>query len=1155
MDSARESKLGHKKTDSRRTNDSLLVRKMSRISGSEGFMIMGAVELNNIEGARVFALDPNFISSHQDFVNSGDLIRLCVKKGFVDFTRELLEVGYPMPEDILIKAIKKNDLDSITNIIYAQFYPRTGFELEYWYLLHKRLFSNAENMRLNEQLLQQFQIIEHDFDSDLEILEIALRRALERGYDDFACIILKSNFSVVTADMIEIALATKSIDFLRRIWTGNQQDNTAFGRIKRMKISDMWSLLNSKTDPVKKQEVSRVMNISYIIKSLLQRGLIQEARKVITWPDAADDKDILKVCIDMGEEEIARDVVKYRTKPVNRTDFEDSLRQKCYWLSLDILKWEDPVAYLLTKPGQEKIVALLEKGSTCYFAAEFLARIIPSCWHSVHTERLCYLHELLLKKSLEFLKCPQPILYLVLMAEFLIKIAPVNIYHTTLCKNLSSSTIALAQTIEDNIDEEKEMEFFLNSMDTQGRSTLTIIAMNDFFCLLENNDVGSIVNNMWVGERKNEGIIKASTIYSSFTAPSGSEEKLGFFKKIDSSRAYMFQYDQLVSSCELRFFGQMISIAFLVFFYSMMVELAHEENTLDNFAAGKKTQAFLRLSQIWIVGIFLEKLITIVFCIKTGRKILKDFWLWVDFLMFVMMIFLMAGINQYYAGPGKWLYFVGSSDFNALMHSVVLCLVWMKLFSILTVTQSYGPLLRIMYIMVLDMMTFLLVYFSSLFIGSVIMATLFSRHTIDTKYEDFGTSFQTLYRIGLGDFELNDYKKYGAFAAVLESLLVLLTNVLLFNVLIAVLTVTYEREVEGEEAKHRATLIKAYYRWKWDENYGLLILLPSPITIFISSVLPLLVCVRNPSRVTNLFSKIFFILFVFPMFAYFAAVSAIFVPFVYLTSLEAFAKGGVKTLQPKEILEVVQEEDDTESEEEVFDESGKGLRRDVPKVKTFSNRRAIIWIIVGMVICVLAYIRDLCDFWRVIFKSSSQNSLNVEDEEGNILSNENFIGTVQETLKGFREREVSVEKAVESYIAIDNMKLSSIVLGDQEIMKRRAESIEAFFNHLAYSRKQQLIRKDDILEMLPVKNYYSKNYINRAQHIRVTWIAKALKSFRKAASSIMVKGVNIPKYVMFNETYKVKQILNTSKMAKNTLSESEKNFKKLEAHTPPPNLL
>lgn len=1151
-DSPKKGPIEHNRNESRRTIDSRLIRKLSRIAGSEAFMIMGAIELNNVEGARLLALDPNFIRNNPKFLESGELIRLSIRKGFIEFTKEALETGYILPEDILIKAIKKNDLESISNIIYSQLYPKDGFELEYWYLIYKKHIASAETMRANEPVLQQFQIIEQEFDGDLEILEVALKRALERGYDDFACIILKSNPSVITPEMIEIALNTKSIDFLRRIWTGSQMDNTAFGRINRLKISEIWDSLNNKSSDSKKIELSNVLNISYIIKSLLQRNLIQEARKVIIWPDAANDKEILKVCIEMGEEEIARDVVKYRTVPVTRKDIESSLDKKCYWLALDILKWDDPAAFLLTKEAQDKIVDLLKSGSTCYFAAELFARIIPSCWHSVNTENVCKEMSFLLKKSQEFYKCPQPILFLVLMAEFLNKIAPVNIYYTTLCKSVSKESILMAQMVENNIDEETEMSYFLNCEDTQGRTALTVIALNDFFELLENNDVGSIVNNMWVGDRKNEGILKASTIYSSFTAPSGSDEKLAFFSKIDSRQAYMFQYDQLVNSCQLRFLGQIVSISFLVFFYSVMVELAHEESTLDNFADGKRTEGFLRLSQVWVVGIFLEKIITIVFCFKTGRTIIKDVWLFIDFFMFVMMIFLMAGVNQYYAGPGKWLDFVGSGDFNALMHSVVLCLVWLKLFNILKVTITYGPLLRIMYLMTVDMMTFLLVYFSSLFIGAVIMATLFSRHTLSTKFKNFGTSFQTLYRIGLGDFELNDYRDYGGFGAVMESILTLLTNVLLFNVLIAVLSVTYEREVEGEEAKYRATLIKSHYRWKWDENFGLLILMPSPITIFITSVLPLLLVVKNPSRVTNLFSKIFFLLFVIPMFIFFAAGSAVFVPLVYFTSLEAFAKGGIKKLQQKKILEVVENEEDTESDEDIIlDDNQMGNGVEEARVKTFSKRRAVIWIIIGMFVCVLAYLRDLCDFWRIIFKSSRLNMVNVEDEEGNILTNEKFITTVQKTLEKIKESEIPVDRAVEEFINLDNSSLSSIVLGDRELMKKREESIEKYFLNLAYSQKQRLIRKADILEMLPVKNYYSKNYIYRAQHIRVTWIAKALKSFRKSASNINIKGVQIPKYVMFNETYKVKRVLTTTKNAKVNLDLSSNYFKVLETYVIP----
>ncbi|OMJ66398.1 hypothetical protein SteCoe_36766 [Stentor coeruleus] len=1124
---------------------SKITRRMSMKFGSEVFMVIGAIDLCNVESAKSLALQQWFIQQNEEFVKSGDLIRLCLEKGFMAFAQDLVKAGYFLPSDILIKAIKKSKHEAVRNIITGKFYPQTGFELEYWYLLHKGLYAYAEIMRIAEPQLQVFQIEEHNYDQEVEILEIALKRSLERGYDDFACIIMKINPMVVNAEMIRIAMDQKNMDFLRRIWTGNQEDNFAFNRIKRMQISRIWNNLNVKTDGFRKQEVANIMKIGNIIRSLLTREYIQEARKVITWPEAADDKDILKVCVEMGEEEIGRDVIAKRTRDVTQEDFKYCLSQKFYWLALDMLKWNEPLRYLYNKDAQKEIVELLRNGSTCYFAAEMFARIEPSLWDSSNTETVCEIVNLTMKKNFEFYKCPHPMLFLVLMAEFLLKISHVNIYHATLCRETANSLILLAKCVEDNIDEENELKYFMLCQDTQCRTVLTIIAMNNFFSLLENNDVGSIVNNMWIGDRKNEGIINASTLYTSFFAPDGSERKLIFFNNMDSRQAYMFQYDQLVSSCKLRFFGQMISIAFLVFFYSMMVELAHVENTLDNFAAGKNTQVFLRLSQIWIVGIFLEKVITIIFCAVTKRKIIKDVWLFIDFFMFVMMIFLMAGVNQYYAGDGKWLNFISSSDFNALMHAVVLCLVWLKLFSILTITESYGPLLRIMYIMTIDMMTFLLVYFSALFIGAVIMTTLFCGLTTSDKFSNFGTSFQTLYRIGLGDFKITDYTNYLAFGAVLESLLVVLTNIMLFNILIAILTVTYERENEGEESKYRSTLIKAYYKWRWDDNYGLLILMPSPITIFITTVLPLLLGVRNSSRITNLFSKLFFLLFVLPMFCYFASVSAIFIPLVYLTSLDAFAKGGVKTLKPVTILREQMGPNDTESDDD-DDVDGVNLGKENQKVKAFSIRRAVIWVLVGGIVTGIAYLRDLLDFWKIIFKDTRVNAFSQIEEEGNIYSNEAFINNVQETLMCFDKDEITVDEVSERYVSIDNSSLSSIVLADKNLMEKRKESIVRFFENMSFSRKWKKIKRKDIIEMLPHKNYYSENYIFRAKHIRVVWIAKALKSFRKTIANINIKGVDIPKFAIMNETYQVRRVMISSKNAKVHLNVMEKNLKMIE---------
>ena len=184
------------------------------------------------------------------------------------------------------------------------------------------------------------------------------------------------------------------------------------------------------------------------------------------------------------------------------------------------------------------------------------------------------------------------------MAEFLLKISTIDLYHISQCKLAVADLISLAKAIEDCITEENELDYFMSILDTQGRTVLSIIAINGFYKLLENHDVGSIINNMWIGKRKNHGILEASTLYSSFFASPDSEEKLSFLDKMDSRKSYMFQYEQLISSCKMRFFAQMVSIAFLVLFYTLMMHLAASNDSLDDFAADPHTEIFLRLSQI-----------------------------------------------------------------------------------------------------------------------------------------------------------------------------------------------------------------------------------------------------------------------------------------------------------------------------------------------------------------------------------------------------------------------------------------------------------------------------------------------------------------------------------------------------------------------------
>ena len=146
----------------------------------------------------------------------------------------------------------------------------------------------------------------------------------------------------------------------------------------------------------------------------------------------------------------------------------------------------------------------------------------------------------------------------------------------------------------------------------------------------------------------------------------------------------------------------------------------------------------------------------------------------------------------------------------------------------------------------------------------------------------------------------------------------------------------------------------------------------------------------------------------------------------------------------------------------------------------------------------------------------------------------------------FKEAEIPVDLLINKFIEIDNEIISPLILANTTIMEKRQEGIKVFIEYLACSKKFATIMKDDILQILPVKNYYSEKYILRAKHIRIQWIAKGLKVYKSDSSSINIDGLDIPKYIVLSETFQVKRVLETAKKSKNRWNLLMKHAKSIE---------
>lgn len=246
---------------------------------------------------------------------------------------------------------------------------------------------------------------------------------------------------------------------------------------------------------------------------------------------------------------------------------------------------------------QEKLVDAVKEGTDCVYAAKILSLINLRHWNFELTKNLCENMDLFMKKTNQLLRCKEPLLFLVLVAEMLNKIRPQTLIYAGICQKTMQNILKFALEIESNIKEEEILYEYLMHTDIEDRSALLVISFNSFYDLLSHEDIASIVSKLWTGSRKSFSIVDASTIYRSTQATS-IEETLCFTKSIDKTKPYLFQFDQWTDSCSLRFLGQAVSTVLLVFFYTMAVHNATLSGNMNDVASDPTALAYLRLSQL-----------------------------------------------------------------------------------------------------------------------------------------------------------------------------------------------------------------------------------------------------------------------------------------------------------------------------------------------------------------------------------------------------------------------------------------------------------------------------------------------------------------------------------------------------------------------------
>ena len=335
------------------------------------------------------------------------------------------------------------------------------------------------------------------------------------------------------------------------------------------------------------------------------------------------------------------------------------------------------------------------------------------------------------------------------------------------------------------------------------------------------------------------------------------------------------------------------------------------------------------------------------------------------------------------------------------------------------------------------------------------------------------------------------------------SLWEILTQIIMLNILIALMANVYEEFTMVVSSEHSANVINYYTIWHWDDKYGGMLFLPSPLTFFTVIFSPFLALSKNPQKLNLRLTKIFYFPYALIQFAIFLAASLFYLPFLFIKGFIIYGKTG--RTKPKKAKKLFGSMEDTMTPT--------GRKTPVRTIQTFNVVKSISWLFIGIPWLVWAIIRDSRDFWIQLYEEKEGYDEDKELTKVQQVINEKVIRDIQMVLKNIKCDNMSIQQFAEMWEAVDSThaNLPDVIRIDNSYTRK--EVVLEYLHQFGNSLQDPTIyipRMRRVLPRMPGKNY-SNEYIRKAWHVNVHWFSKAIRKFHEKVGSVNIAGLRLPK--------------------------------------------
>ncbi|CAI2359649.1 unnamed protein product [Moneuplotes crassus] len=645
-------------------------------------------------------------------------------------------------------------------------------------------------------------------------------------------------------------------------------------------LNYIWAFGKNKYQEGPEQFIS-YSELFYMIKELkdnkseeLSKIIIQ----IVNWLVETDD-NILIALLEHEYDQIALDYIGYYSVHINtelllyclKNGNEPFLKGALKLSAFDklIFRKDEVVSQFIT---------LLKGGSRMNYLLNILALVDLSIWKNQHLKELIEVLDEYESNPLEenrLLLSYNPIMSICLAAEILTKIAISRRKLENECKRIKSALLSLGRMYSSKIQDEDYYEQLISDVDFKGRTVLKIICEEKFEPLMDENDpkAENMMLRIWHGTEatKCDGILNG---YSSLThiLNSSTKKLTGTFMSIISNSYnpnfqvdYSFQYryrtkavsvsfrkELFYSFCILLIF-QYVNIRYISLFN---VDAMGEDDDIKiaNLKEAKKEYDLLNnYTLVFCLALIFQFFLKLLYNICAKIKIPIDKWTIMDS---ICGIFNLLAIYVVAFTPNKKFLEREYKDYLDYFMLFVMIVSWARFFLYFLLEKSISKLLLTLVEMVGDTLSFLLLIGCYILVQASIFTTLF-QDTLPDNYGSMILSFRTLFDAGLAVYSYKGMESKEIVHSILLILHVFVTNVLLLNYLIAILSTTYENMQQSGIFKYKVNLYQyceRYMRAYEEGELGELVLHPTPTSSLSVCLLPFFVCRKLFNKLSKIFS-------------------------------------------------------------------------------------------------------------------------------------------------------------------------------------------------------------------------------------------------------------------------------------------------------------